>query len=497
MAATSNISAVFNARTGLFDKGTKAVVAGLNKVSKGAKSTGSALKTLRNIEVFRLFSSAIGTASRALGKLRRELDTVVNGIDKSAKTARTLGMSFEGYEGLALVFRESGVEATLAEAMIAKLLRRVGEARKGGKFAVNAFNAIGMSLEELKTISEEDVFSRTIQGLKDIDNAFERQRVSQLLFEETGARLGSVIEKGAAGFKEAAKAVRDFGLVLRTGQFKAVEELKDNIERSKLSIIGLKRQIVANLAPAIAGVAKMWNDWVRSIGVENLGASLADRMMDAVIAAADWYDSISGGINKIVTALESVKDQTRIIGKAAQVPFQIPKQSGAILRSFAADVTGLAAELGYMVGAVDKDFRDTTRINAAIAAESAAGISAYNAELLGLSSATQEAAAEIGTAGKAAREWAETSKRKRESAFKEEKKQQSDTATAISTAISSKLASLDARSQEGVNFVLAQTTLRRQTVEQQQLAELKKIQQELYRQRELGGGGGPPLVFIP
>mgnify|MGYP006449679193 FL=1 len=51
-----------------------------------------------------------------------------------------------------------------------------------------------------------------------------------------------------------------------------------------------------------------------------------------------------------------------------------------------------------------------------------------------------------------------------------------DDATKIATAISSKLASLDARSQAGVNFILAQQTVRRQTVEQQQLQVLRKIE---------------------
>ena len=155
MAATSNISAVFNAVSGPFDKGTKRIVAGMNSITKSAKKTGSTLSTLRNIEVFRLLSSGIRSAYFQVSRLVRAFDTVAGSIDKSAKVARTLGLSFGGYESLALVFRESGVEATLAEAMIAKLLRRVGEARKGGKFAVNAFKAIGISLDELKTVSED------------------------------------------------------------------------------------------------------------------------------------------------------------------------------------------------------------------------------------------------------------------------------------------------------------------------------------------------------
>ncbi|MGI9447899.1 MAG: hypothetical protein ACR2NI_09640, partial [Pirellulales bacterium] len=109
MAATSSISAVFNAISGPFTKGTKAVVAGLNRVSKGAKSTGSALKTLRNIEIFRSIASSVRIAFNSLNRLRSSFEGVAQSIDKSAKVARTLGLSFEGYESLALVFRESGV----------------------------------------------------------------------------------------------------------------------------------------------------------------------------------------------------------------------------------------------------------------------------------------------------------------------------------------------------------------------------------------------------
>ena len=115
-------------------------------------------KTLRNIEIFRSIASSVRIAFNSLNRLRSSFEGVAQSIDKSAKVARTLGLSFEGYESLALVFRESGVEATLAEAMIAKLLRRVDEARKGGKFAVQAFQAIGISLDELKTIDEENIF---------------------------------------------------------------------------------------------------------------------------------------------------------------------------------------------------------------------------------------------------------------------------------------------------------------------------------------------------
>ena len=474
MAATSSISAVFNAVSGPFTKGTKAVVAGLNKVSKGAKSTGSALKTLRNIEIFRSIASSVRIAFNSLNRLRSSFEGVAQSIDKSAKVARTLGLSFEGYESLALVFRESGVEATLAEAMIAKLLRRVGEARKGGKFAVQAFQAIGISLDELKTIDEENIFKRTIGGLNELGDAFERQRVSQLLFEETGARLGSVIAKGAAGFEEAARTVSAFGLVLRRDQVKAVETLNDQINRTKLSIQGLYRQIVANLAPAITGVADAWNSWVQSIGVENIGKNLADQMWQAVLAAADWYDTLELGIKDVVAAVKEAANIVKKTGQAAAAPFSAGRVIGGEAALGLSNLGLVLAEAEYFLGIGTKEYRDRMRIEADIAKKYADSQLRYVQEALGIA---EQAGATSESLTKT-RDYLESQRKKflqLSQQQPEEKPNVDEAAQAISTAISSKLASIDARSQEGVNFVLAQTTLRRQTVEQQQLAELKKI----------------------
>ena len=73
MAATSNISAVFNAVTGPFEAGTKRVIAGMNKITKGAKSTSKYLKTLAAIEIFRSIGSSVRIAYNALNRLRRGL----------------------------------------------------------------------------------------------------------------------------------------------------------------------------------------------------------------------------------------------------------------------------------------------------------------------------------------------------------------------------------------------------------------------------------------
>ena len=472
MSATSNISAVFNAVTGPFDSKMKLLVGGLDGVSKGAKRTNKALSTLKNIQLARVFVDITRTALRAGQAIARAFDQTASSIDKSAKTARTLGLDFQQYEGLALVFKESGVEATLAEAMIAKLLRRVGEGRKGATFATAAFSAIGISIKDLAGLDTLDIFSKVIQGLKDVGDAAEQQRVSQLFFEETGARLGTVIEGGSAAFSSAARRIKEYGLALRGDQVKAVEDFKNTINETTLSIRGLYNQVVSNLAPAITGVATIWNDWVKSIGVENLGKSLSDQMWDAVLAAAKWYDTLDLGIKDITKAIKEASDIVAKTGKFAAAPVTLGMSVGNEF-TLAVSSVGLAlAEVEYALGLGSKEYLQSMRINFDIAKKAADNSLEYNSKLLGL-------AEKAGDAGKKVDGLYESlveGKRKADALSKEKPEEKKTEAAVIATAISSKLASLDARSQAGVNFLLASMTVRRQTVEQQQLQVLRKIE---------------------
>ena len=256
-----------------------------------------------------------------------------------------------------------------------------------------------------------------------------------------------------------------------------IKELNDNINRATLSVQGLYRQVVANLSPAISAVANAWNEWVQGIGAENLGKNLALNMMQAVIAAADWYDSINLGVQDVIDALRKLYNINQDLGKALGIPQAAGASAFAARQDAAAAQTLAIYEFGNFIGLVS---------DATVAAQQER--KKYTAELnrsaqeklASLYTKTEDAVtaiSEIGPAGKLMRDALDRMLANLDSAYKEQKGQATDIAATISTAISSKLASLDARSQEGVNFVLAQTTLRRQTVEQQQLAVLKKIEQ--------------------
>ena len=59
---------------------------------------------------------------------------------------------------------------------------------------------------------------------------------------------------------------------------------------------------------------------MQSIGVENIGKNLADQMWQAVLAAADWYDTLELGIKDVVAA---VKEGANIVKKRAKLPLHL------------------------------------------------------------------------------------------------------------------------------------------------------------------------------
>jgi hypothetical protein len=238
---------------------------------------------------------------------------------------------------------------------------------------------------------------------------------------------------------------------------------------------GLYRQVVANLAPAVSGVANAWNEWVMSIGAENLGKSLALYMLDGVLAAAKWYDSIQFGIKDLTSLLAKAAKNVSTISAVVQTPFAGADEIGNTLTQGVAELDYAESKVLRFFGIISEEQLKQSKIAVDVARQQTQESRKYFDSLWGWGDKAEAAAQEAGGLTAIIEQSIKDLKQNLLSPFKDPKKQAAELSQEISTAISSKLASLDARSQEGVNFVLAQTTLRRQTVEQQQLAELKKI----------------------
>jgi lambda family phage tail tape measure protein len=154
-------------------------LANLQKSVTGLNNTFAGLKTaLAGISLGAIISQAIGLA-----------DSITDISDST-------GIATANILGLSRAMIDNGGSAEGAQKAILKLVGAIGEAADGGEDTQKAFASIGVSLNDLRTLSEQDILSKTIQGLANISDASQRSVLSTKLL---GKEIRNVGIAGVAG----------------------------------------------------------------------------------------------------------------------------------------------------------------------------------------------------------------------------------------------------------------------------------------------------------
>jgi len=151
-----------------------------------------------------LLSAAIGVGFAAhfldeIAKMNVELDHL------SAKT----GISVESLSGLQLIVREMGAEFDPVALGLVKMEKAQALAAGGSKPLIAAFGAIGIKVEELKSLNAEQLLQRIAEGFQQHNNHALQAAVATAIFGRGGQALIPVLrEQGSAlgeNIKQAAK----------------------------------------------------------------------------------------------------------------------------------------------------------------------------------------------------------------------------------------------------------------------------------------------------
>jgi lambda family phage tail tape measure protein len=114
-------------------------------------------------------------AGLALGAMVRGAAQAANAMtDLSAAT----GVSVQTIQGLSEAFGRNGASAQVAQDAILRISQSIGNAAEGSKKLTESFDRVGVSLQDIDTLSESDILRKTIDGLGRIPDAAERSRLA-------------------------------------------------------------------------------------------------------------------------------------------------------------------------------------------------------------------------------------------------------------------------------------------------------------------------------
>lgn len=187
-----------------------------------------------------LFSSMTESISQNLGQMA----TYGDGIDK---LSQKLGISAEALQEWDFIAQHSG---TSIEALRGSFKLLSTQAQNGAE----EFEKLGLSLDEVGTMSTEDLFGAVIEGLQGMEAGTERTAIASKLLGRGATELGALLNMSAEDTEEMRQRVHELGGVLSDEAVKDSAAYKDSLQDLMVSFNGLKNNLVSEFLPAVTGV---------------------------------------------------------------------------------------------------------------------------------------------------------------------------------------------------------------------------------------------------
>lgn len=192
-------------------------------------------------------------AGQAIGKMVMETAALV---DEMAKLSDRLGIAYEDFQGLAFAAELAGVSQSELETSMTMFSRVIGKGARGDTGAVEAFNRLGLSAQELAGMAPDKALLEVSRAMSKLGTDAERTAVATELFGRSGAGMLNFLESAHEQVAQANRDLQEFGSILSREQASGIEEMNDDVSRLGASFDAIIKQLTSALAPIIGGISE-------------------------------------------------------------------------------------------------------------------------------------------------------------------------------------------------------------------------------------------------
>lgn len=229
------------------------------------------------------FAKALGTGGAIVGGIA----TAVGGIttafasgvadvasygDEIDKMSQKMGISATAYQEWDAVMQHSG---TSMESLKASMKTMANAAQSGNE----AFQALGISEDQVATMSQEDLFSAVITGLQGMEEGTERTYLASQLLGRGATELGALLNTSAADTQQMKDRVHELNGVLTDEAVKSAAAFQDQLQDMQTASQGLIRTMTAEFMPGIttvmSGLTNVFSGDTAK-GAEEIGQGISD-----------------------------------------------------------------------------------------------------------------------------------------------------------------------------------------------------------------------------
>lgn len=170
--------------------------------------------------------------------------------DSVQKNAQKMNMSYQGYQELSYILSRNGSSIESLKSSMVKLSQAAESNNE-------AFQALGISQEELASMNPEQLFNATLQGLQNCTDESERMVLAtKLLGKSAASELGPTLNMTASEMEEMRQQAHDLGGVLSDEAIEDSAGFNDELLNMKTALTGVKNGMMSQFLPGISQVMK-------------------------------------------------------------------------------------------------------------------------------------------------------------------------------------------------------------------------------------------------
>lgn len=281
--------------------------AGEESGSKFGEKFASALKTSAAV-IAGALAAATGAAvatGKAFIDATNDVSELGNTIDKESQKMQ---MSTTAYQEWSFILEHTGASIEGMKTSMKKLTLAAEENNE-------AFAQLGISEEELASMSPEETWNRTIAALQNVTDESTRLELANSLLGKGAVELAPLFNTSAEAVEEMRTQCHELNGVMSEESVKAAADYQDELQNMKTSLKGLKTSMISQFLPGVTEVMR--------------GLSLVF--------------SGNGGLEEITSGLQQV------IGKIQEVAPQFFEVAGTIVTSL---ISGFAPMLPSLVSTI-------------------------------------------------------------------------------------------------------------------------------------------------
>ena len=215
-------------------------------------------------------AASISAAGAAVFAFADNVASVGDTIDKQSQK---LGLSAKGYQEWEAVLGHCGASIDSFKGGMKTLTSAI---TTGSKSQVAAFKAVGLSMEQVQSMSREDVLNTVITGLQGMDESAERTSIATTLLGKAAGELGPLLNTSAEDTAAMKQAVNELGGVMSDEGVAASAAFKDALQDLTTIGTGLKNALGTQVLPYVTEAMTALTDGFRQDGIAGMERAAAD-----------------------------------------------------------------------------------------------------------------------------------------------------------------------------------------------------------------------------